>query len=103
MFIKSSFVTGFKTHKNDRNLHKVETAERAQSILDAAQIMFDLDLQHRVLHEQFLDLVGFELQSTCHNTFQVLTGDGMWNNSANLGAKMNRIFLVRMTLKKFSY
>ena len=27
----------------------------------------------------------------------------MWNNSANLVAKMNRIFLVRMTLKKLSY
>jgi hypothetical protein len=43
----------FKTHKNDRKLHKVETAERAQSVLDAAQRTSDLDLQHPVLHKQF--------------------------------------------------
>ena len=43
-----AFFVNLKHTKNDRKLHKVETAERSQN-MDAAQRTSDLDLQHRVL------------------------------------------------------
>ena len=43
-----AFFCKSKTHKNDRKLHKVETAERSHN-MDAAQRTSDLGLQHRVL------------------------------------------------------